>query len=418
MSKRILEEYSKQYTFSRTTEKRKRSVHQDTLIQKKPRLDDVLLDVGVGPSTAAAEELTTTVAEASTAPLTRKGKNLHEYVMKWFKNTKQLVEKQIAYLPTDLNTAPQLCHREIMTPLPIMGVSLPMEVNGLRNHKRAVVTDIKSIIDVFEEFRRATLMLVVMALPLVDRLPPIRILSFCTDNKFTAEDVKARMHFIISAFAAEGILALVCSADADAHEMKFMRETEELGIPGGQEMLYSLKPTYFYFAAIRIGCGIPVQFPVHQANVNYIASPVHLQTLMNQHDKSRHLLKPEDLNVHCKMNYGSAERLGQLHVPQLLEYVEGSEATQFYLRLIYYSALSYVDQNLSLLERVYRMWYVVFSLRLWRYWITCDTAYTLAANFMTLNVYLCVEFNAHALVLMILSLKDNPEAFKPWLCTS
>ncbi|KAK4030976.1 hypothetical protein OUZ56_024406 [Daphnia magna] len=101
MSKRILEEYSKQYTFSRTTEKRKRSVHQDTLIQKKPRLDDVLLDVGVGPSTAAAEELTTTVAEASTAPLTTKGKNLHEYVMKWFKNTKQLVEKQIAYLPTD-----------------------------------------------------------------------------------------------------------------------------------------------------------------------------------------------------------------------------------------------------------------------------------------------------------------------------
>ncbi|KAK4030977.1 hypothetical protein OUZ56_024407 [Daphnia magna] len=275
-----------------------------------------------------------------------------------------------------------------MTPLPIMGVSLPMEVNGLRNHKRAVVTDIKSIIDVFEEFRRATLMLVVMALPLVDRLPPIRILSFCTDNKFTAEDVKARMHFIISAFAAEGILALVCSADADAHEMKFMRETEELGIPGGQEMLYSLKPTYFYFAAIRIGCGIPVQFPVHQANVNYIASPVHLQTLMNQHDKSRHLLKPEDLNVHCKMNYGSAERLGQLHVPQLLEYVE---------------ALSYVDQNLSPLERVYRMWYVVFSLRLWRYWITCDTAYTLAANFMTLNVYLCVEFNAHALTIQKLS---------------
>ena len=51
-------------------------------------------------------------------------------------------------------------------------------------------------------------------------------------------------------------------------------------------------------------------------------------------------------------------------------------------------------------------------------WITCDKAYTLAANFMTLNVYLCVEFNAHALVLIILALHDQPESLKPWLCTS
>ncbi|EFX70567.1 hypothetical protein DAPPUDRAFT_328025 [Daphnia pulex] len=321
----------------------------------------------------------------------------------------------------------------------VMGVSLPMEANGLRNHRRAVVTDIKSIVDVFEEFPRATLVLVVMAQPLVDSIPPIRILSFCTDNKFTAEDVKARMHSIITALAAEGILALVCSADGDAREMKFMRETEELGlpvpnsIPVGQETLYSLKKSYFYFAAIKIGCGISVQDPIHLvaklrmrlirsekfiAIGNYIASPVHLQTLMNQYDKSRHLLKPEDLNAHDKMNYGSAERLCQPHVSQLLQHVEGSEATKFYLRLMNYSASSFLDKNLSPLDRVYRMWYVVFSLRLWRYWITCDKAYTLAANFMTLNVYLCAEFNAHALVLIVLALKDKPEAFKPWLCTS
>ncbi len=61
---------------------------------------------------------------------------------------------------------------------------------------------------------------------------------------------------------------------------------------------------------------------------NYIASPVHSrlhpQTLMNQYDKSRHLLKSEDLNAHDKMNYGSAERLCQPHVSQLLQHVEGS----------------------------------------------------------------------------------------------
>ena len=57
------------------------------------------------------------------------------------------------------------------------------------------------------------------------------------------------------------------------------------------------------------------------------------------------------------------------------------------------------------------MWYVVFSLQIWRYWILCDKAYTLANNFVTLNVYLWVEINAHALVLTILRLKLNPNAF-------
>lgn len=90
----------------------------------------------------------------------------------------------------------------------VIGVSLPMEPNGLRNHKREVVTDIKSIIAVFEEIPRTTLVLVVMAPSLVNGIPPIRILSF-TDNKFTAEDVKARMHSIITTLAAEGILSPV-----------------------------------------------------------------------------------------------------------------------------------------------------------------------------------------------------------------
>lgn len=57
---------------------------------------------------------------------------------------------------------------------------------------------------------------------------------------------------------------------------------------------------------------------------NYIASPVHLQTLMNQNENGRHLLKPEDLNAHDKMNYGSAERLCQPHFSQLLQHVEGN----------------------------------------------------------------------------------------------
>ena len=98
MSKRILQEYSKQYTFSRSTLKRKSSVRHDAPIQKKSRPEVVLSNVSGGPSTAASA---TEDEAAVPAPLIRKGRTLHDYVMKWFQTTKMLVEKQIAYLPTD-----------------------------------------------------------------------------------------------------------------------------------------------------------------------------------------------------------------------------------------------------------------------------------------------------------------------------
>nr|CAH0107496.1 unnamed protein product [Daphnia galeata] len=79
---------------------------------------------------------------------------------------------------------------------------------------------------------------------------------------------------------------------------------------------------------------------------------------------------------------------------------------------------SYLDKQLHPEERIYRIWFVVFSVRLWRYWICCDKMYTLSENFVTLNCYLSAEINAHCFVLAILELSDRPEDFKPWHISS
>lgn len=76
----------------------------------------------------------------------------------------------------------------------------------------------------------------------------------------------------------------------------------------------------------------------------------------------------------------------------------GSEGTCFYLKLMMYSTSSYLDRKLKPLERIYRIWYVNFSLRLWRFWLQCDKVYSLEKNYVTPNVQLCVELNAHGLV--------------------
>jgi len=79
---------------------------------------------------------------------------------------------------------------------------------------------------------------------------------------------------------------------------------------------------------------------------------------------------------------------------------------------------SYLEKTLDPLERVYRIWFSVFSLRLWRFWMSCDKTYALGVNFVTLNSYLCAEINAHALINLLVLLHDKPHLFKPWLFSS
>ena len=100
--------------------------------------------------------------------------------------------------------------------------------------------------------------------------------------------------------------------------------------------------------------------------------------------KDVHLLKPEDLNAKDKMNYASCERLCQPHVRKLLkQHVSSiflplitvnnatffvridSEGKQFYLKLMQFVASSYLDKQLHPEERIYRIWFVVFSMGLW-----------------------------------------------------
>ena len=104
MAKHILLEYSANTTGS---------------LIKRPRFDYVRL---AGEKSAVSDEVecvasastTTTKDPATTAstinetensaalvPLTRKGKTLHDYLMKWFMNTKLIAEKQIAFVMED-----------------------------------------------------------------------------------------------------------------------------------------------------------------------------------------------------------------------------------------------------------------------------------------------------------------------------
>ncbi|XP_067203736.1 uncharacterized protein [Linepithema humile] len=107
------------------------------------------------------------------------------------------------------------------------------------------------------------------------------------------------------------------------------------------------------------------------------------------------------------MNFESANKISQEYVRKLLlNHIPDSEGTVLYLKLLNYIILSYTDLYLTPLERLSKLWYCVFIIRIWRNWIKGNRKYTLTDNFLSLNCYACIEINAHSMINMIQKLRD------------
>lgn len=81
---------------------------------------------------------------------------------------------------------------------------------------------------------------------------------------------------------------------------------------------------------------------------------------------------------------------------------------------------SYSNNDLTPIERVEKIWYSLFMIRIWRDYVTRSKNLKMKNNFLTTNCYACIELNAHAIVLLIMHLqeKKTPELFLPLLLNS
>lgn len=137
--------------------------------------------------------------------------------------------------------------------------------------------------------------------------------------------------------------------------------------------------------------------------------------------KDKHLLSLFDIEPKDKMNLESANKISQESVQKLLlDHIPDSEGTVLYLKVLNYIILSYIDLYLTPLERLSKLWYCVFIIRIWRNWIISNRKYTLTDNFLSLNCYICIEINAHSMVNIIQKLRDcnMPYLFIPPLFSS
>lgn len=154
---------------------------------------------------------------------------------------------------------------------------------------------------------------------------------------------------------------------------------------------------------------------------NHLVDLAHLHELMERFPKDRHGLTPSVLNPLDRQNFDSVLRMCNERVTVLLrDNVKNSDGTIQYLQMMRDIISSFMDLNLCPLQRIRKIWYSIFLIRIWRRFIVTNKKYTLKENFMSSNCYACIEINAHELVKCLIHLKkiDKPEYFRPFLFES
>lgn len=273
----------------------------------------------------------------------------------------------------------------------------------------------------------------VMAQPL-GGAPAFCLTVFGSNNIYSSQTVAKRWTFIQKEIKKIGVNVLALSSDSDSKYNAAMRIMSRLGhktvdSPSGEffKCGTNTEPPYciqdYPHLAVRLR-GVLLRTIKHPTALPFGKSHIqvgHLQELMNRFSKDRHLLTNTTLNPNDRQNFESVLRICDRRVIELLEKeVEGSEATVVFLQLISNLINVFMDQRMKPVERLEKMWFSLFIVRIWRTYIKKKQKCTLKNNFLSAYNYICIELNAHNLVFILLFLKKNKmtHLFSPHLLCS
>ena len=150
----------------------------------------------------------------------------------------------------------------------------------------------------------------------------------------------------------------------------------------------------------------------------------HLHLVQATFNKEQHNLRFKDLDHKDRQNFEAVNRIINTNVLALLDHFPDAKGTKCYLQLIKSVVDSYLNKQLDPLSRIKEAWFAVFFTRYWRQWIVSSKRYTLQYNFITLNSYICIELNAHALILLLMIMREKSISdghdyhYCPWLLGS
>lgn len=275
----------------------------------------------------------------------------------------------------------------------------------------------------------ASFLNVVMAQPIAN-VPPFCLMVYSSDNRYTTSDVINLWQHITEQLEKVGVKVICIASDSDPKYNSAMRILSGIGHPtildyfsccGNQSGPFYIQDIVHIATKLRnfllrsISDKKIIPFGKNLIRVE------HLYELLKMFTKDKHQLTLSTLNPKDKQNFRSVQRICHSRVTNLLrDHVANSCATVQFLYILRDIIDSFMDTNLAPLQRVRKIWYAVFLIRIWRSYVLSNKRFTLKDNFLSMNCYVCIELNAHSMIKCMLYLNEinKPELFMPFLYES
>lgn len=305
----------------------------------------------------------------------------------------------------------------------ISGLVLPLGTNGIPISDSFLANKFENILNYIKNNNRASLVYVILAQPLEPGASPFCLAAFGIDNTFTADDILNRWKFTIDQLENNSIQVIGISSDGDTRLLKAMRIQTKLFTNTNNEhvnfFIAENKTIAFVQDTVHILTKLRTRFLKSDEKKlkigKYSINIAHIRYLLKAFPKCQHLLVESDLNLADKMNFESARKLCDQKVLELLK-KDSDKGTLAYLKIMNAIYSSYLT-SISIKERIFKIWYAVFMLRIWRASIQKGNL----KEFISSNSYMCIELNAHALIVILEIFekrKINSQHFLPEMFSS
>ena len=323
-----------------------------------------------------------------------------------------------------------------------VGFVLPLDKNGLPMNDEFLALSFESMEKMFKTSDIAKYAYVYMAQPFCSSVPPFCLACLGTNNKFTAKDALLRWQYIVKECKKRSIDVVSFGGDGDSRLLKAMKISYKLYCNSDPWCKFAIENDLKipniqglgkYFDIQHVASLAFVQDTVHIAVKlkarlltpsivlplgKYVAGSHHIRMIKMHYAKDQHGLREKDVDHRDKQNFDAVVHM--IKSSSLLDNIPDAVGTKCFIEMIKYVVDSFLNKQLSPLTRIQMIWYANIFVRYWRKWIELHPQYNIKNNFLTQNAFTCIELNAHALVLLVITLRDNfdDNNFIPWMLGS
>lgn len=320
-----------------------------------------------------------------------------------------------------------------------VGLSAPLDNNGTPRLKAYQTDRFDQLKSWFETFQRSKSISLHVIQPLTDIVPPFILSAYGTDNRFSASDILKRWFYIYQQSLNQGVRIIGFSTDGDPRYLRAMRlcarffaDLPNLNLSKYDDHInINIPNSWTWFLMDPRQIFVFLQDPIHLATKirnrlfskaaamkigDYHIDIKHLIHLMETKSKLEHNLIKCDVSPKDRQNFSSCQRISSPTVLHLLEQMESAKGTCLYLSLLRLLITGLIEKSCSIEERLYNIWTVVFTCRLWWAWLEHDKSKDRSKagrsnsskkstidRFISRTTFWSIELNAHTLLFLTLS---------------